>query len=343
MTTSFSGLSLQRLTALLDAMQGVRAGLLGDVCLDVYWEADMRRSELSRETPHFPLPIVGERMQPGAGGNAALNLASLGLARVSVAGVVGQDWRAGELVRCLGGIDASRLVTTPRVVTNAYCKPMRRGLSHVVYEDPRLDFANYAPPDACDEQALLDALEDLAKHVDVLCVSDQFAYGVVTPRVRARVSALAAEGLRVVVDSRDRIGLFSHAILKPNEIEGVRAAGGELREDMALEDFAAHAQALAGISGGPVVMTLGAKGSLVAVGGQTTHIAAAEMTGPLDICGAGDSFLAGLSASLAAGASLPEAACVAGLCSEVTIQKIGMTGTAGREEVLHWHAVRAQT
>ena len=35
-----------------------RIGVIGDSCLDVYWHADMTKSELSRETPHFPLPIV---------------------------------------------------------------------------------------------------------------------------------------------------------------------------------------------------------------------------------------------------------------------------------------------
>ena len=32
----------------------------GDGCLDVYWHADMTRSELSRETPHHNLPVVQE-------------------------------------------------------------------------------------------------------------------------------------------------------------------------------------------------------------------------------------------------------------------------------------------
>ena len=44
-----------------------RIGVIGDFCLDVYWHADMTKSELSRETPHFPLPIVQERLSPGEG------------------------------------------------------------------------------------------------------------------------------------------------------------------------------------------------------------------------------------------------------------------------------------
>ena len=54
-----------------------RIGVIGDFCLDVYWHADMTKSELSRETPHFPLPIVQERLSPGGAGNVVANLLAL--------------------------------------------------------------------------------------------------------------------------------------------------------------------------------------------------------------------------------------------------------------------------
>lgn len=57
--------------------KNARIGIIGDFCVDIYWHADMRKSELSRETPHYPLPIVGERVYLGAGGNVAANLAAL--------------------------------------------------------------------------------------------------------------------------------------------------------------------------------------------------------------------------------------------------------------------------
>ena len=73
----YEGMTRDRLTEILSQISTVRAVLLGDICLDIYWNADMRKSELSRETPHFPLPIVEERMSPGAGGNVAANMLAL--------------------------------------------------------------------------------------------------------------------------------------------------------------------------------------------------------------------------------------------------------------------------
>ena len=70
-------LTEQQLDRILRSIQAARLLVVGDVCLDLYWYADMRRSRLSRETPHFPLPVVEERVSLGAGGNVAANLAAL--------------------------------------------------------------------------------------------------------------------------------------------------------------------------------------------------------------------------------------------------------------------------
>ena len=54
---------------------------------------------------------------------------------------------------------------------------------------------------------------------------------------------------------------------------------------------------------------------------------------PIDIVGAGDTFLAALGTSIAGGASMETAARVASLASSVTVRKIGVTGTASRDEL----------
>lgn len=70
-------LTREELKRRLEAVDGAKICLIGDFCLDIYWHADMRLSELSRETPHYPLPIVEERFSPGGAGNVACNIAAL--------------------------------------------------------------------------------------------------------------------------------------------------------------------------------------------------------------------------------------------------------------------------
>ena len=339
--TDDSFLTRAELEGLLSRVDGARIGLIGDLCLDMYWEADMRLSELSRETPHHPLPIVAERYAPGGAGNAASNIAALRPGRLRVIGTAGMDWRGELLVRALGerGIDCEFVVRDASLTTNTYIKPLRRGISDVVYEDPRLDFENRAPLSPSCERKLLDALEAAAKDLDVICVSDQLKYGCITPAVRERLCALGRAGKTVIVDSRDNAAAYRDVIVKPNEIEASRAFGtGEALDVPAL---AALAERICAHTGRLALMTLGDKGCFVADGADVIHCPACPVEPPIDFVGAGDTFLAGFGTLLAAQATPVQAAKVATLCSAVTIKKLGTTGTATREEVLDaWNLYR---
>ena len=85
-TTSEKNMTRETLITLLQNTDHARVGLIGDLCLDMYWLADMKLSELSRETPHYPLPIVEERFAPGGAGNVANNIAALKPKKLLVAG-----------------------------------------------------------------------------------------------------------------------------------------------------------------------------------------------------------------------------------------------------------------
>lgn len=321
-------LTQAELSRLLQGIDRARVALLGDLCLDLYWTADMRLSELSRETPNYPLPVVEERFSPGGAGNVAANLAALKPAKLTVLGVIGNDWRGGLLAQALeqSGVDASRLIRQDGFVTNTYVKPLRRGISDVVYESPRIDFENRGEIPEELEKKLLRALEETADDFDVLCVSDQMKRGIITPRVREAICRL---GKRVVVDSRDRIALYHGVTVKPNEVEASRAFGCGT-------DPEALAEALPRIeeqNGAPMIVTLGDKGCLTCENGNVTLCPALRVPPPIDIVGAGDTFLSAVGCALASGASLADAAALANLASAVTIRKIGVTGTASREEI----------
>ena len=66
---------------------------------------------------------------------------------------------------------------------------------------------------------------------------------------------------------------------------------------------------------------------------MVTYAPAWRTEPPLDIVGAGDTFLSAFAAALAAGIPGDVAAAFANLASAVTIRKIGTTGTASPEEI----------
>ena len=319
---------------ILQSVPKLRIGVIGDFCLDVYWHADMRRSELSRETPHFPLPIVEERLSPGGAGNVAANLCALRPDAVPCIGLVGKDWRGSALLETLAavGADTSTLLASRDRVTNTYIKPLRKGLTDVVYEDPRLDFTNYTPTSPEDEHRLLQALEQLAPKLEVLCVCDQMPFGCITPAIRQRLSKLGEAGLNVVVDSRDHILEYSHVIIKPNAIEACRALN--LPVTTKLAPLMEAAPSLEKQTGKPVIITNGEQGCVLCENGACSHIPAINVTGEIDICGAGDTFLAAFVCAIGTGAPLQTAAKLACRASAITIRKLKTTGTATPEEIL---------
>ena len=316
------------LEKILGAVKSVRVCLIGDLCLDAYWTADMKKSRLSRETPHFPLPVTQERYSLGGGGNAAANFAALG-ARVFPVSVIGSDWRGGILKELLAGkgISDGGLITDPARVTPCYCKPLRSGISDVVYEDPRLDFENYSPLSGETEAKLIALLDEAAGSCHKIAVSDQLEYGVITPKVRERICELGTN-MPVVADSRDRIALYRGVIVKPNEIEAAAAAG------CSPEEPELSAKILSEKSGKPALVTAGAKGAVWCEGGKTVTVPAVKAEPPVDTVGAGDTFLAAFCSAYAAGVPGETAAEFANLACSVTVKKIGVTGTASPAEII---------
>ncbi|MBZ4665559.1 PfkB family carbohydrate kinase [Mahella sp.] len=330
------GIDRKRAEDILDGIGTLKVAIVGDIALDVYWRADMTKSELSRETPHFPLPVIQEWMSPGGAGNVAANVAALNPSKVCMIGIIGDDWRGDVLFKELKkrSIDAAGVIKCADRFTNAYCKPLRRGISDVEYEDPRIDFENFSPLAEADEKRLTNEIERIAADSDMLCVIDQMRFGCITPAIRDKIMQLSSQGVKIIVDSRDRIGLYKNVILKPNDVEAYRAMDSDKDPKGAgIDELAGIASALSKRNHSPVCMTLGPRGCVYVEGGEAYYIPSPEIEPPIDTCGAGDTFLSAFSCALALGAEGYEAAAVANIASSITVKKIGMTGTATIKEI----------
>lgn len=332
-----NGLNETKLNEVLNKIENIKAVLIGDICLDVYWVADMTKSVLSRETPHFPLPIVEERMSLGAGGNAANNMATL-CKNVSVVSIIGSDWRGACLKNCLkkSGINNEYIVEVKDRITNAYCKPMRKGFLGFEVEDPRLDFESYSPIDEETEDKVIENLYSAVKGADVLCVSDQFENGCITEKVRQAINEIAKTML-VVVDSRSRIKEYKNAFLKPNEIECARAL--QLSDDfLAKADEKETENTLKELfnqTNSNICLTLGKKGVRVLKDNKIYSAPGLKVEDPIDTCGAGDCFLSAFALSLATKTEIIFAATIGNLASAISIKKINTTGSASKNEILN--------
>jgi rfaE bifunctional protein kinase chain/domain len=316
---------------ILEAFPRYSALVVGDICLDRWCTYDPATAEPSHETGIPRIGVVSTSVVPGAGGNVANNLASLGIGRAAVLGVIGEDGFAHELTRSLNarGISTDLLVRSGKVSTFTYTKLVNAATGD---EDlARVDFINSQPlPDAA-EQEVLEYLREFAPSFDIIFVSDQAETrrgGVVTASVRTMLEEIALQDSKKVVwvDSRIRVERFRNMILKPNEREASAACIG-LFGDVDYQRLRAHANSKL------VFVTKGSEGVVVVEDGIESLVPAFKVGNPVDVSGAGDSFSAGAAVALAVTGSALEAACFGNLVASITVKKRG-AGTASPEEVL---------
>jgi rfaE bifunctional protein kinase chain/domain len=336
----------QRLDEILAKVPRLKIAVVGDVFLDKYLDIDRRLAEVSLETGREAHQVVDIRCYPGAGGTVAQNLASLGVGRVPAITVIGADGEGHDLKaamqRC--GIDASLVVESPDRRTCTYTKPMLAEPQKPPCELERFDIKNRTPLPRQIEDQLMEVITGRIDELDGVIVADQVQErncGVITDRVREFLGGLAARhsGKVFFADSRCRIGEFRNMILKPNRAElaeavSTRGTAASSNAGVASRDDIVRAgRKLVCRTGRPVVVTLGADGLLVVEEGADRLVPGYRASGPIDIVGAGDSVTAGAVTALCAGATLADAAVVGNLVASITIQQIGVTGTATMQQL----------
>lgn len=318
-------------------------GVLGDLFLDRYLDIDSQWNEPSLETGLTAYQVVRVRCYAGAAGTVINNLAALGAGRILPLSIIGDDGEGYELRQALArwaNVDDRHILITAERRTPTYTKPMLDG-----QELNRLDIKNRTPTPPLLEQKVCEMLQECWNEADAWLVLDQVSEadcGAVTRRVRELLSELASQDPSkfVLADSRERIGLFRHVSLKPNERECRRAcgAGQETPIEYCVEQLVRSC-------GRTVFCTQGEAGILLGEeqegSARILRIAAYPVAGPIDPVGAGDSCSAGIVSAVLAGASREAASAFGNLVASITIQQIGVTGTATLQQVRQrWQVVK---
>jgi len=319
------------------ALPDRRIGVVGDLFLDRYLDIDAALTEPSVETGLDAYQVVRVRSYPGALGTVINNLAALGVGKILPVAFYGDDGEGYELQQALDqmpAIEKGGLYVTPQRRTPTYAKPMLGRAGEVPRELNRLDIKNRTPTPPLTEESILRLLKIHWDRVDAWIVLDQVSEadcGVITRRVRDRIAELAAAtpARFVLADSRENIFHFRSVCVKPNQREAAAYPGG--------------AATFARETGRHVFQTLGEQGiDLFAPTGEQVHVPAYPVAGPTDIVGAGDSTSAGIACSVMAGATYEQAAAFGNLVASITVQQIGVTGTATPQQVRErWAAVKA--
>lgn len=330
----------RRLEKILDRFERTRVLVVGDFFLDKYLVLDASLTEVSLETGLDAYQVVEKRLSPGAAGTITCNLKALGAGTVYALGMVGIDGEGYELKAGLKavGVQTDLLVETSSRFTPTYTKPMLQEGGRE-RELNRIDIKNRERLPADVEQEVIGRLRQVAPLVDAVVVADQVQernFGVITDAVREELSLLSQQhgDTLFIADSRMRIGEFKNLWIKPNRFEAYRALRNRDTATVTLEEAVSVAKGLQERTRCPVYVTLSEEGIVSVRGDRVHHIPTLRQGGTIDTCGAGDSVMAGIALALSSGAEAEEAAVVGNLVASITVQQIGVTGTASREEVL---------
>ena len=319
---------------------GLRVAVVGDFCLDRYFDIDPARDEISLETGLTVHNIVRVRCQPGAAGTILNNLVALGVGTIYPVGACGEDGEGWELLRALdrkAGVKLEHFVQSSEVHTFTYTKPLVRAHGKPPVELSRLDIKNWSATPPRIEAALSRAVQSLLPLVDAMIVLDQVDVaetGVVTKRLLQTIeeSLSRVPALPIIADSRRGLRGFPPVILKMNARELGALTG--MRPDADLAEVERVASELARKQGRAVIVTLAERG-MVGAGpdGFVERCPAFPRRGEIDIVGAGDSVTANLAVSLAGGATVGEAIQLASAAASIVIHQLGTTGTASVQEI----------
>lgn len=318
----------------------LQIGVVGDFVLDKYLTVDTALNEPSLETCLTAYQVVETRQYPGACGTITNNLGEFGIGGIYAVTFVGKDGAGFELKEELirRRVQLDYVLETDRMITPSYVKPMMRTGS-LETESHRLDIKNFHHTPKELEDRMVSMLDEVFQRMDGVIILDQMVEnncGVITDRVRERLIELGESyGDKLIfADSRSRIHLFRHVVVKCNNHEICRGIYPDLTGTPSLDMVTECAESIHRQNGKPVFVTIG-KGGILTFGSQgNARVPTAEIPGPLDICGAGDAVTAAALSALLTGCNEIEAAFFANMVASVTIRKLGITGTATYDEIM---------
>ncbi len=318
---------LPELHTVLGLLEGgfrdIRVLVVGDLMLDRYI-----LGEVDRISPEAPVPVLrhAHRYQrPGGAANVAMNLAGLGC-QPFLAGLWGADAEQRELATLL---DAAS-IDTAGVVTCSLPTISKTRIVGRTQQLLRLDIESRDAPSAEDLAFLTERVLGLIEKVHAVVLSD-YAKGALTHELCATaIRAARRAGVPILADPKNPdLSKYSGATMVcPNLTELSLATGVSTQHLDHLLAAGERQRVEHGFDYLTATMSERGIRVLSATGSFHSPARAREV---FDVSGAGDTVIATLAASMAAGLKVETAADLANLAAGIVVGKVGTAPVAHHE------------
>ena len=302
--------------------------VVGDLALDEMVYGDTER--ISREAPVLILQHTHTKFILGGASNAAHNVSEINGGKVSVIGIIGDDYQANDLKNAFkeANIDCSSLIVDKCRKTITKTRISGSCSHSITQQIVRIDRQTNAPISKETEAKMIAEIEKLVPLHDAVILSD-YHIGTLTDNViKAVVDTAKKFDKKVIVDAQRDLGRYKGITsMTPNLPDTQKYVGLYLRNK---EDFLkAGNQLLEETGADAILITCGADGMVVVEpDNKYTHIPVFNKAEVFDVTGAGDTVTAVYTLALAAGAEPVYAAIIGNIAAGIVVKQFGCATTS---------------
>lgn len=320
-------INIDKLLGYITGLATSKILVVGDLALDEMVYGDTER--ISREAPVLILRHTHTNLILGAASNAAHNVSTINDGKISVIGIVGDDYQANDLRGAFESakVDCSHLVVDETRKTVTKTRISGSCFQSITQQIVRIDRQSSEPVSSETETKILEQLEKAIPNHDAVILSD-YHIGTLTDKVIQKAIELCQQlGKKVIVDAQKDLQKYRGITsMTPNLPDTQKHVGFFIKNKEDLHK--AGKNLLKDTDAECVLITCGEEGmALVTSDKKMFRIPVFNKSKVFDVTGAGDTVTALYSLALASGAEPVYAAIIGNIAAGIVIKQFGCATT----------------
>lgn len=297
--------------------------VIGDLALDEMIYGDTER--ISREAPVLILQHTHTNLILGGASNAAHNASVLNEGKVSVIGVIGEDYQAQQLISAFKSakIETKYLVKDKMRKTITKTRISGSCSQSITQQIVRIDRQTNEFISEQTEKKVISNIQKAIPEHDVIILSD-YHIGTLSQNVIDSTIELANKyGKKIIVDAQRDLGKYKNITsMTPNLPDTQKFVGFSVHDDESMQK--AGKKLLEESKAQNVLITCGSEGMvLFNSDGSSAKIPVFNKSEVFDVTGAGDTATAVYSMALASCTAPKDAAIIADIAAGIVVKRFG--------------------
>lgn len=328
----------EKLVSQIKKLSTPKVLVIGDLALDEMIYGDTER--ISREAPVLILQHTHTNLILGGASNAAHNASVINDGKVSVIGVIGEDYQADQLISAFkkANINTEYLVKDKNRKTVTKTRISGSCSHSITQQIVRIDRQTNETISEDTEKNIISNMEKAIPEHDAIILSD-YHIGTLSDNIIKKAIDLANKyNKTIVVDAQKDLEKYKNVTsMTPNLPDTQKFVGqkfGIFIKDEESMNIAGK-KLIEATNAKSVLVTCGDKGMVVfEENGNTSRIPVFNKSEVFDVTGAGDTVTAIYTLALASGAEPEYAAVIGNIAASIVIKQFGCATTT-IEEILN--------